>query len=586
MAAIRAMKLWQAAVLVVVLVAASGAFYAVYNMVNDAGSAGLQEGQQSIPVQRGDLVNQVYTNGSLVFPNKEALGFGSQGTVGQVSVEEGDLVAQGQLLASLESASKAALERVAAQARLDLRDAQDLLDEIANGPDLDELESARDSVTSARKDLDVANGDLKLVNWEWESELETAQETLDDAQEEYVKPFQKWLGITPYGEQVTMAPQDLLDSLGIDLAALYDPSLRFSDLQRNASAEGMPPDDPATSWNEAMVYTWLNIFPGPIVVTCDNDVPFQGACIYDEMTTPWDTLSEALEALDTMQIQANGATTKAENAVAAAENALDNARGALDDLTAGTDELMLALRQAEVDIAQLALDNALEDLEVGQLLASVDGRSTAALERAAAQANVNLRDAQDLLDEIANGPDLDELQSAQNTVTSAQKDLDVANGDLELVNREWESKLETAQEALDDAQEEYVKPFQKWLGITPYAEQVNMAPQDLLDALGIDLAALYDPSLRFSDMSPDDPATPWSEAMVYTWLNIFPGHDCRYLRQRRFFSRRLHLRRNDDAMGHPFRGDGSAGHNADTGGQRHSQGRKRRGRCGACPGQG
>ena len=229
MAAIRAIKLWQAAVLVVVLVAASGAFYAVYNMVNDAGSAGLQEGQQSIPVQRGDLVNQVYTNGSLVFPNKEALGFGSQGTVGQVSVEEGDLVAQGQLLASLDSASKAALERVAAQARLDLRDAQDLLDEMANGPDLDELQSARDSVTSAQKDLDVANGDLKLVNWEWESELETAQETLDDAQEEYVKPFQKWLGITPYGEQVTMAPQDLLDSLGIDLAALYDPSLRFSD---------------------------------------------------------------------------------------------------------------------------------------------------------------------------------------------------------------------------------------------------------------------------------------------------------------------------------------------------------------------
>ena len=514
MSAIRAIKLWQAAVLVVVLVAASGAFYAVYNMVNDAGGTGLQEGQQSIPVQRGDLVNQVYTNGSLVFPNKEALGFGSQGTVGQVSVEEGDLVAQGQLLASLDGASKAALERVAAQARLNLRDAQDLLDEMANGPDLDELQSARDSVTSAQKDLDVANGDLKLVNWEWESELETAQETLDDAQEEYVKPFQKWLGITPYGEQVTMAPQDLLDSLGIDLAALYDPSLRFSD---------MSPDDPATSWNEAMVYTWLNIFPGTIVVTCDNDVPFQGACIYDEMTTPWDTLSAELEALDTTQIQADSAIAKAENAVAAAENALDNARDALDDLTAGTDELMLALRQAEMDIAQLALDNALEDLEVGQLLASVDGRSTAALERAAAQASVNLRDAQDLLDEIANGPDLDDLQSAQDRVTSARKDLDVANGDLELVNREWESKLETAQEALDDAQQEYVKPFQKWLGITLDAEQVNVAPQDLLDALGIDLDALYDPSLRFSDMSPDDPATPWSEAMVYTWLNIFPG---------------------------------------------------------------
>ena len=82
-----------------------------------------------------------------------------------------------------------------------------------------------------------------------------------------------------------MAPQDLLDALGIDLAALYNPSLRFSDLQRNSS---MSPDDPATPWNEVLVYTWLNIFPGSIVVTCDNDFPFQGVCIYDEMTMPWD----------------------------------------------------------------------------------------------------------------------------------------------------------------------------------------------------------------------------------------------------------------------------------------------------------
>ena len=116
MAIIKGIRPWQATVLVVVLLAASVATYGVYNMVNDAGSTGLQEGQQSIPVQRGDLINQVSTNGSLVFPNKEALRFGSQGTVGQVSVEEGDAVVQGQLLASLDSASKAALERAAAQA--------------------------------------------------------------------------------------------------------------------------------------------------------------------------------------------------------------------------------------------------------------------------------------------------------------------------------------------------------------------------------------------------------------------------------------------------------------------------------------
>ena len=373
MAIIKGIRPWQATVLVVVLLAASVATYGVYNMVNDAGSTGLQEGQQSIPVQRGDLINQVSTNGSLVFPNKEPLIFGSQGTVGQVSVEEGDTVVQGQLLASLDGASKAALERAAAQARVDLRDAQDLLDEIANGPDIDELQSAEDSVTSAQKDLDSANGDLKLVNREWEGKLETAQEARDNSQEEYLKPFQKWLGFTPNADQARIAPQDLLDALGIDLNALYDPRLRFSDLNRNASAEGMPPDDPATPWNESLVYTWLNIFPGSIVVTCDNGVPFQGACIHDEMTTPWDALSMALEALDTTQTQATGAIAKAENAASAAERALEKAIKSLDDLTAGTDELMLALRQADVAEAQSALDTALQNLEDVTIYAPFDG---------------------------------------------------------------------------------------------------------------------------------------------------------------------------------------------------------------------
>ncbi len=373
MAIIKGIRPWQATVLVVVLLAASVATYGVYNMVNDAGSTGLQEGQQSIPVQRGDLINQVSTNGSLVFPNKEPLIFGSQGTVGQVSVEEADTVVQGQLLASLDGASKAALERAAAQARVDLRDAQDLLGEIANGPDIDELQSAEDSVTSAQKDLDSANGDLKLVNREWEGKLETAQEARNNSQEEYLKPFQKWLGFTPNADQARIAPQDLLDALGIDLNALYDPRLRFSDLNRNASAEGMPPEDPATPWNESLVYTWLNIFPGSIVVTCDNGVPFQGACIHDEMTTPWDALSTALEALDTTQTQATGAIAKAENAASAAERVLEKAIKSLDDLTAGTDELTLALRQADVAEAQSALDTALQNLEDVTIYAPFDG---------------------------------------------------------------------------------------------------------------------------------------------------------------------------------------------------------------------
>ena len=43
---------------------------------------GLSEDEQLYTVQYDDLINQVSTNGSVVFPNKEQLSFDYPGTVG------------------------------------------------------------------------------------------------------------------------------------------------------------------------------------------------------------------------------------------------------------------------------------------------------------------------------------------------------------------------------------------------------------------------------------------------------------------------------------------------------------------------
>ena len=61
-------------------------------------------------MQLGDLVNQVSTNGSIVFPNTEILTFGTQGAVGEVLVEEGQQVEEGQILADLDRSTVASLE--------------------------------------------------------------------------------------------------------------------------------------------------------------------------------------------------------------------------------------------------------------------------------------------------------------------------------------------------------------------------------------------------------------------------------------------------------------------------------------------
>ena len=98
----KSLALWQLGVLASVLLGAAGGTYGVYVLASDSGKADLGEDQQFITVQFGDLVNQVSTNGSLIFPERETLTFGSQGTVIEVLVAEGEQVEEGQLLARLD----------------------------------------------------------------------------------------------------------------------------------------------------------------------------------------------------------------------------------------------------------------------------------------------------------------------------------------------------------------------------------------------------------------------------------------------------------------------------------------------------
>ena len=108
--AIKSLKLWQIAVLAAVLFGGIGGAYGGYALIGDSDGTSLAENQQLIPVQRDNLVNQVSVSGSLVYPNRETLSFGSQGTAEEVLVEEGQRVVEGQPLARLDSATVASLE--------------------------------------------------------------------------------------------------------------------------------------------------------------------------------------------------------------------------------------------------------------------------------------------------------------------------------------------------------------------------------------------------------------------------------------------------------------------------------------------
>ena len=159
------LKLWQVGVLVAVLVLGIGGSYGGYKFATRTADDELDGDQQLFAVTTADLINEVSVSGSLVFPNRETLTFGQQGTVGEVLVEEGDSVVEGQPLATLDEESIATLEKALAQAEVNLQDAEAALDK------------ARTPFTT----LDIAQVEADVANAE--ASLQSAGEALADLME-------------------------------------------------------------------------------------------------------------------------------------------------------------------------------------------------------------------------------------------------------------------------------------------------------------------------------------------------------------------------------------------------------------------
>ena len=140
-----------------VVLAGAGGTYGAYVLVSDSEQVGLAEDQQLVPVQRGDLINEVSVSGNLVYPNRESLTFGIQGTVGDVLVVEGQRVSEGQPLVNLDGITVASLEKALAQERVDVKNAEQALAEtLSPYTDLDVV----------RAEADVANARLSLKSAE------------------------------------------------------------------------------------------------------------------------------------------------------------------------------------------------------------------------------------------------------------------------------------------------------------------------------------------------------------------------------------------------------------------------------------
>src|ERR687896_1377064 len=111
---------------------------------------------------------EIPVNGHLVFSSRAELTFDTSGEVGEILVQEGEQVEEGQVLARLDSLTMSALEESLAQAQL-------------------ELEQAQDGLARARK-AEFTGAPLEQA--QFEEEVAKARKALTDA-EERLRDFQR-----------------------------------------------------------------------------------------------------------------------------------------------------------------------------------------------------------------------------------------------------------------------------------------------------------------------------------------------------------------------------------------------------------
>jgi RND family efflux transporter MFP subunit len=169
------LKIWQAALLLLIVCGIVGGFYAAYGRAStSSASSSLSSNERLVRVQYGNLTNSVSASGSLVFANTDDLTFGSAGTVQEVNAGVGDSVKKGDVLAELDNATLLAWQESVTSDKIALRNAQDAL----QNAQTQGIADAQRAVLEAQQQLSNAQtqGPLNIA---------AAENTVDNASQSY-----------------------------------------------------------------------------------------------------------------------------------------------------------------------------------------------------------------------------------------------------------------------------------------------------------------------------------------------------------------------------------------------------------------
>lgn len=335
-------KIWIPVLVIVVLVAAGFIFRDNLPFGAQAG-AQTPEGQfdasqiQTTAIRAAGNVNQVSASGNVAVSNEYAVVLQQSGIVQTVSVNVGDSVAQGDLLAQLEIAD---LERAVKQAELNLASAQASLDKLVEEATPAEVASAQASLASAQENL------LEVQAGAGESEIAASEATLASAWAKY---------------------NDLLEGPSNDELVQLSASMEKSFItlqQAQLAYDKIAYTDRVGTSSQAASLQTATIDYETTVAAYNEAVASAGQA---DLQSAWSSVQSAQNSLDDLKAKPTAAD------LASAESQVASALSQLDNLLNGVSGAELRSQQISVEKSQLELDEAKQNLEEATLNAPIDG---------------------------------------------------------------------------------------------------------------------------------------------------------------------------------------------------------------------
>ena len=511
--ALRALRPWQIGVLVAVLAGAIGGTYGVYALAIGSGQISLDEYQQLIPVRSGDLVNQVSISGSLVFAERASLTFGSQGTVAEVMVSEGQTVEEGQPLARLDATTKATLEAAVAQGRIDLRSAQEALAKALDPHTPLEMAQAEAGVASAKLDLKMVQKALAMLQEperqdiaEAAAKVAGAKLSLQEAQDALARLLEPTAGDIAQARAKVADAGIAVDNASTTLAALRDgptdEEIAGAQSQVNfaetilANAQGdlklartewdektlvaLTAFDTASADYQGVFNRWLGVEtsdgeldPETLLASWGVDLsaifnpgngePFFGSVVQDDPDTPWSEMvlyawlnffpGSIVATCEDVDVGSQTLCVKKEM-----DDAWDARQEAADSLDAAETQAAKTIANAEdaVTKAEEGLASAVEGL--ADVKAGADAPEIENAESQVAVSLATLEETEDELSALQDAPAALDLEDRQGQVALTQANLDQLLENLAALTNEADPlELEDGRASVDVAQARLVE---------------------------------------------------------------------------------------------------------------------------------